>query len=133
MNLVIGLVKLCIIMSGVTMAFPHLGANETKESIDAWYVQAKSIIRSMPAYTPYVDETWTAKKSDSNRGFTDAAAHTDRQAEFGHILAPMTNSFKKTFYTTIGTGKTQYCGHTKMAFVVRPIFVALISISWVKS
>ena len=55
--------------SGIALGFPFLGAHETKESIDAWYVQAKSIIRAMPAYMPYVDMVWIAKKTDSTRGF----------------------------------------------------------------
>ena len=75
MNLVKTLFKLCIIMtSGIAMTFSSLGPNETKESIDAWFVKTKSIIRSMPTYTPYVDDTWTAKKLSDTRGFEDSAA-----------------------------------------------------------
>ena len=63
--------------SGIAMVLPKLKADETLESIEAWKVQTKSYLRAMPAFQPYVDITWTAKKENSSRGFVDGTAVGD--------------------------------------------------------
>ena len=76
MNLVITVLLLLIITmsNGIALQLPKLESDETKESVDAWLIKTKSFLRAVPEYKPYVDITWTAKKSCPKRGFTDGPA-----------------------------------------------------------
>ena len=82
MKISLALLTLCAIMqsSGIAMVLPTLGKDETRESIDAWKIKTKSYLRAIPAYKPYVDTTWTAKKADSSRGFVDGTGVGDPTA-----------------------------------------------------
>ena len=48
-----------------------LNSKETKESIDFWYNQCRSLLRAVPSYQHYVDKTWTALALHATRGFVD--------------------------------------------------------------
>ena len=46
-----------------------LNSNETKETIDAWFNQTKAFIRAIPAYSRYMDLTWSSHAASVTRGF----------------------------------------------------------------
>ena len=42
---------------------------ETKDSIDAWFVQVKAFLRAIPVYAKYMDLVWTSHSASEPRGF----------------------------------------------------------------
>ena len=46
-----------------------LNSAETKDSIDAWFVQVKAFIRAIPVYGKFMDLEWTAHSQSETRGF----------------------------------------------------------------
>ena len=42
---------------------------ETKDSIDAWFVQVKAFLRAIPVYAKYMDLVWTSHSASETRGF----------------------------------------------------------------
>ena len=51
-----------------------LNTSETKDSIDAWFVQVKAFVRAIPVYGKFMDLVWTAhsqsEKEDSSQSLT---------------------------------------------------------------
>ena len=46
-----------------------LNSAETKDSIDAWFVQVKAFIRAIPVYGKFMDLEWTAHSQSETRDF----------------------------------------------------------------
>ena len=53
-----------------------LNSDETKESIDAWYNQCRAFCRAIPAYSRYIDLSWTSHGQSKTRGFADITEGT---------------------------------------------------------
>ena len=61
-----------------------LNTSETKDSIDAWFVQVKAFVRAIPVYGKFMDLVWTAHSQSETRGFqpvVDAANVVTATAE----------------------------------------------------
>ena len=48
-----------------------LGTHETKDSIDTWFNQCKSFLRTVPCFARYMDLTWKSYGEDINCGFEE--------------------------------------------------------------